>query len=502
VIPEIDTLHGVETRSIFRRMKEWMRNVLTYHPFGFALYFVLSHCDHKLENSTIAACFLVLLVLFISIVLVQRILTHYAKNSIKAGLQTTGILLFILYFSDLQPLLEKISPVLARYRYAVCVAFLLLLSGFWVLHLLKSHREIHRFVTILVNLCILFAAIEFGSDVLSSPSREASLLQELTTANFPSAHVDTIPKSSFPDIYYIIADSYTSSNSLKKYWGYDNGSFTKALDKRGFFIAGDSRSFARYTTYSMASTLNICADSMLLKTSWSFPERMVGQSSVISFLKNNEYEFHNLSGFIFPDADAFYYSRAITTGVIAQFDLMLWKTFLYQIINKIYNQWSDRDCVSIQNEIVKQSKQRPNSSRFIYAHLPIPHYPYYLRSNATDIPVWSQAKREDKEAYLEQVRGTNVRLLEMIDSIQVHASRPTVIVLQGDHGFRFFPEPIKFQESFTIMNAYYFSDKKYAGISPAISPYNTFRVILNKYFDTKLHLLPDTISGIRYHGSR
>lgn len=37
-----------------------------------------------------------------------------------------------------------------------------------------------------------------------------------------------------PDVYYIIMDSYPSSDNLKKYYNYDNTGFTKQLSDLGF----------------------------------------------------------------------------------------------------------------------------------------------------------------------------------------------------------------------------------------------------------------------------
>jgi len=42
-----------------------------------------------------------------------------------------------------------------------------------------------------------------------------------------------------------------------------------------------------------------------------------------------------------------------------------------------------------------------------------------------------------------------------------------------------------------ILNAYYFPDNDYSLLYPEISPVNSFRVILNKYFKTGLSLLKD-----------
>jgi hypothetical protein len=47
------------------------------------------------------------------------------------------------------------------------------------------------------------------------------------------------------------------------------------------------------------------------------------------------------------------------------------------------------------------------------------------------------------------------------------------------------------QERLGILNVYYFPDQDYTALYPAISPVNTFRVVLNQYFGADYPLLPD-----------
>ncbi|HEX6428036.1 MAG TPA: hypothetical protein VF008_10140, partial [Niastella sp.] len=67
------------------------------------------------------------------------------------------------------------------------------------------------------------------------------------------------------------------------------------------------------------------------------------------------------------------------------------------------------------------------------------------------------------------------------------------VIVAGDHGYRESPFNISRLNMYTMnLNTYYFSDKDYSMIYDSISPVNTFRVVLNKYFNTKLPLLKDS----------
>jgi hypothetical protein len=81
-----------------------------------------------------------------------------------------------------------------------------------------------------------------------------------------------------------------------------------------------------------------------------------------------------------------------------------------------------------------------------------------------------------------------MRMVPILRSLIEESGNPPVIILQGDHGFRG-------ENRVTILNAYYLPQG--AGeLYPAISPVNSFRVVLNEYFGGSYEMLPDrTITG-------
>jgi len=60
-----------------------------------------------------------------------------------------------------------------------------------------------------------------------------------------------------PDVYFIVADGYSSNARLQRSHHYDNSRFTDALEEMGFFVAYDSKSNYGGTLHSMASVLNM-----------------------------------------------------------------------------------------------------------------------------------------------------------------------------------------------------------------------------------------------------
>ena len=105
------------------------------------------------------------------------------------------------------------------------------------------------------------------------------------------------------------------------------------------------------------------------------------------------------------------------------------------------------------------------------------------------------------EEYLQNYKNQAIfaskKIQETLDQIFRNATRPTVILLQGDHGpgSRLDwknPEKTDFKERFSILNAYYFPDHaadRY--LYDSITLVNSFRIVLNLYFKQQFQLLRD-----------
>jgi hypothetical protein len=65
-----------------------------------------------------------------------------------------------------------------------------------------------------------------------------------------------------------------------------------------------------------------------------------------------------------------------------------------------------------------------------------------------------------------------------------------VIIVEGDHGFRYYTKPGQ-EFMYQNMNAVYFPDKDYRTLYDSLSPVNTFRIVLNKYFKAGYPMLID-----------
>ena len=104
--------------------------------------------------------------------------------------------------------------------------------------------------------------------------------------------------------------------------------------------------------------------------------------------------------------------------------------------------------------------------------------------------------KEYVSLYCDQITYLNGRILELIDKLQSQADHPSIIIIQGDHGDRatidpLRPDPAHLRVPFAILNTYYWPDQDYSDLYNTISPVNSFRVVLNRFFGTDMPLLPD-----------
>ena len=135
---------------------------------------------------------------------------------------------------------------------------------------------------------------------------------------------------------------------------------------------------------------------------------------------------------------------------------------------------------------------------FTFSHLIMPHPPYVFGPDGMAI---SKAKERFQgfgkwgDLYLGQLKYANKAILSLVDHILRNSKSPPVIIIQGDHGWLFSGEigtDEGIRQSMSILNAYYLPAGGDSRLYDAITPVNTFRLVLNHYFDAGLSLLEDT----------
>jgi hypothetical protein len=158
---------------------------------------------------------------------------------------------------------------------------------------------------------------------------------------------------------------------------------------------------------------------------------------------------------------------------------------------------------------------REKSPKFIHIHILCPHVPFIFDSTGRCISFTDRENWGNKNVYLGQWLFVAKRINSIIDTLLEQSPNKPIIVIQSDHGVRALQhdsqsppfifdkngivyiendtnKPLNYyQACFNNFNAFYFPDSNYSDLYDTLSPVNTFRIILNHFFNGKYKLLPD-----------
>jgi hypothetical protein len=333
--------------------------------------------------------------------------------------------------------------------------------------------------------------------VASSPI-DVGKMSERWWTNTIAEDADT-GSDSAPDIYYIILDMYARADYLEEIYDYDNSDFLSFLAKKGFYVASKSTSNYPYTTHSLASSLNLMyldriADELGEDYNDFSPSiALVKHSSLVERLRSRGYTIAAFStGYWFTeirDADV-YMERPEWNP--SEFQSGLANSTVLAVLWKTQDDFHRNRVLYTLNHIADGT--RIDSPTFVFAHVVAPHPPYAFGPNGEAVqskPHSEYTYDEFKVAYRNQVASLNARMKIVIEEILSQSPEPPIIIVQADHGSCFTEYYRNIPERMSILNAYYFPDQDYTALYEGITPVNTFRVVLNKYFGADYELLED-----------
>jgi hypothetical protein len=455
--------------------------------------------------------------LVFSIVIYGLFYLFLGKSHKSAIIAALVIVLFFSY-GHLHLFLEEM-PIfgkdLARIRFLVPLFAVLLTAGSWFI--LRSKRDLSPLVktlTIISAVALLLPLSQIGIYLIQEQRRPSLAFESEDQEKLSALQ----PSDSAPDIYYIILDGYSRADILDTF-DYDNTAFIQELETLGFYDAKCSQANYSWTLPSLTSTFNMQSlDDGKGQHGVDIDEEdlyaMLDHNLVRSTLENLGYTviaFENGFDWLhWYDADQYFSPVGDEEGTLRLklgmngFELLFLETTAARLIldtNILDAKSTAGGMLTNAREIHRQRVlftletlplllQETAPPRFVYAHIVSPHDPYLFSPDGE----WLNKDPENTlQAYLDQTTYLNTQIIPMVENIQQNANRPTVIILQGDHG-----APINWPEGkesykLGILNAIYASEDSFLDqLYPDLSPINTFRMIFNYFFDAGLNLLPDT----------
>jgi hypothetical protein len=482
-------------------MKIFLRNC---HPVLVALYATLALIAVNISQMNLADGIRPLIAAILLALLILFICKGVIKNSNLASLAATWSILIIFFYGHIYEIFENsdgLRGILGHHRYLLPIWIGLWISGIWfILKKAGDGKNLNRILNAVSLALVALSLVQIGLYEFHAWQLKR---MEPGKASSPTAVQNSNYK---PDVYYIILDGYSRDDALAAA-GFDNSAFLKELSSLGFYIAKCSQSNYGETPLSLSSSLNMDYIDQFAPSVIEEQENPVALAAYIRHSRVREefnrlgYQFVSMESGVpwdeIVDADLYLLSQdpegeGLTRFLkISGFEMIVLRTTLLRIIIESRSVFPEQIASVVETpeqtqyeRVISVLDQLANlhslpGPKFVFAHIVSPHTPYVFGAQGE-----FQVSETFKPGYINNVRYLNGRVLEIARSLIEKSSQPPVIILQADHG-----STSEFKMA--ILNAYYLPSGGEADLYPHITPVNSFRIILNRYFDGSYPILPD-----------
>ena len=473
--------------------------------------FILIHIEAEYHN-LITYRFVTkeILILFIVPVIVYAACFIFLRSIPKANILSLTVLIIFFFGGEFIDWLRSSFPNYFFQRYTFIIPFITVLVFLLSLYLKKRSIKFEK-VNLYFNLAfILFIIADLVNISLRKTVPENSSVNRLS-------NYDSCQNCRRPDIYYLVFDSYAGTSSLRSEFNYDNSELENYLSKNDFRIISDSKSNYNLTPFSIGSTFNmeylddIDSGKRYFLKDYLPAVKKVYTNKLFPIMEKRGYQVFNQGMF----------NVESHPGSVPLFDAWEIKLIYQQhnFVRKIYNEigWQfpawlqinlgrepdyaeqrdayDKKAIEMLYDVIKKPSVKP---KFVYNHLFLPHSPYSFDSSGNKIKVdYHLSVEADKQAYISQLIYVNKLMRSVIDAIKKESKNPPVIIVQSDHGYRFF-NASKAQLEFINLSAFYFPSKNYSMLTDSVSNVNTFRIVLNTIFEEHWPILENKHFFIKY----
>lgn len=484
-------------------MKQDTKNLII-HPFLFAVYPLLFLFFRNLGKIRPSLILITITGILLIIFLLFKLLSFIFKNKAKAGLV---ISLCEIYFFFFRPLYRKIKIltftdfVYLKYTYAVIIwSVIFILIIIFTIRKRAQFQTVTKIFNFVSILLIVFSSISLVGYVFENKSQDA--FRGVETDNSVKKHTieSSLGKNTHsPDIYYIILDSYTSSDVLRRFYNFNNREFYEYLAEKGFYIAKRSHSNYEVTALSLSSSLNMeyITEVMLERykktKSMPFALKFDESNKLIDILESKGYKYINLGKSKYSDVSddlSMQFERYLL------FKYLLDKTLLY-IFQDVYT-FDLGYRRKIENSFEELAKiVNLKGPKFVFAYFMPPHPPFFVFGpKGEKFRLDKIMTYHPRQLYVYHISYINRKIKEVIDTILLKSEKPPIIILQGDHGcaiglFNAWFDTNWLIQRMSVFNAYYLPGEGKKFLYDSITPVNTFRIILSYYFNEDYDLLRD-----------
>ncbi|MHC5537918.1 hypothetical protein ACYOEI_06770 [Singulisphaera rosea] len=497
-----------------------MKRSWVIHPFVFAIYPIIAlYARVAIETRAVELIWPVGLALAVTALLWMASRLAVRENA-RAGLLTSIIvILFVTIYQATSVVNEVLSVLSGIWVWQLfdiwppyvmvpeCILFAIF--AYFALVKLKNPTALNHYLNIFAIILIVLPTIRIVRVVANEPKKADLAITPLVQGSPPRKR---------PDVYYIILDGFARGDILREMFAYDLDPFLEHLEGKGFYVARRSTSNYCQTPLSLTSSLNGRHLQGLIPPSSQDTSQLtdwIAKGAVGKTFQGYGYKSVSYSsGFEQtenPSADEY---RSLTPYISGFHHMLLTMTpFSGLHSNPLAGLDSYLICrkrtLYILDTIADITADP--APTFTFAHILCPHPPFVFGEDGEDIsPHGTQFYLSDGRLYKAHYGGLNnyitgyrkqaaymvKRVQAVIDDILARSPEPPIIILQSDHGSGSgldteSLEGSDVKERMSILNAYYFPEKKYDRLYDRISPVNSFRVLFNTVFAAELPLLPD-----------
>jgi hypothetical protein len=473
-----------------------LNHKIIIHPILFSLLPILFLFQHNINEVPFSV---ILVPLGLSVVpaiilwIPLKILFGYTKSSII----TSCTLLSFAIFGNLHNVLldhpEVILQVLGKL--SILGTIFLILNIIFAIFIIK--RKIIPNITNPLNVMSITIV---GFLVVSSLGYYVmNPIDENLVNYFDKLDIQTPQSDNKPDVYMFVLDEFSGKNTLKLDFDYDLQPFENKLIERGFFVPASSFSNYPHTEFSMPAIMNMMYMDKLVagmennSRDLQASLKVLRTNNVMKIFKANDYDVVTFYG----GTGNSYNTKLVDEKLCAfvGFNLDLTKNFVFTYLpvsyfNKVLLENHSREKLECVFKTFEDNAFEDNSkSKFVLAHLRLPHEPFVYDENGN---IMQNKNENNKSAYLSQLKFTETKMVEIVDTIQSH-SPDAVIILLSDHGYRGEinwenPKKIDYMRAFNTITAFYFPIG-YEKIPLEVSSVNVLRIFFNSYFNADFEIL-------------
>jgi hypothetical protein len=328
-----------------------------------------------------------------------------------------------------------------------------------------------------------------------------------------------------PNLFLIVLDKYAGHRSLLKTFGFDNTAFERALQRDGFFVPAAARANYVQTFLALAAMLNwqyldgVAQQLGPENGSWAVAYPLIEDDRTWRALRRLGYRFVFLpSALPATDHNRFADVQLPDPSQMPHEFGAIWLrgTLLSPILDRVCPRLG---CSGPSLPYVPETARLldwkfemipalAESDRpvFVLAHLTVPHEPYLYDAECRHRqPYWPAVDtgREEsavKAAYVAQVQCVNRKVETLVRAIAARSARPSIILLQSDHGHGLFGrdvpplsevDPRRVADRTDIFAAYRLPGAPPDLVHDSIGPVNAMRAVMRYYYGFDLPPLPD-----------